>query len=77
MISDRIKAVMSSVFGLSESQIGDDSSTDSIARWDSLGHLNLMIALENEFGISFGDEDFANLTSLPLLELEVRSKLGD
>jgi acyl carrier protein len=68
---------MAGVLGIDISEIADDASTDSIEKWDSLGHLNLMISLENEFGVSFGDEDFMSLTSLPLLVMEIRNQLGE
>lgn len=68
---------MAGVFGIPIAEINDDASTDSIEKWDSLGHLNLMISLEGEFGVSFSDEDFMSLTSLPLLVLEIKNQLGD
>jgi acyl carrier protein len=68
---------MAGVFGIPIAEINDDASTDSIEKWDSLGHLNLMISLESEFGVSFSDEDFMSLTSLPLLVLEIKNQLGD
>ena len=77
MIDSRVKSVMAGVFGIPIAEINDDASTDSIEKWDSLGHLNLMISLESEFGVSFSDEDFMSLTSLPLLVLEIKNQLGD
>lgn len=69
--------MMAGVFGIPVTEISDDASTESIEKWDSLGHLNLMISLESEFRISFSDEEFMSLTSLPLLALEIRKQLGD
>jgi acyl carrier protein len=77
MINNRVKSVMAGVFGIPVTEISDDASTESIEKWDSLGHLNLMISLESEFRISFSDEEFMSLTSLPLLALEIRKQLGD
>lgn len=66
---------MSLVFGVPLEQIGQDSNTESVESWDSLGHLNLMIALENEFGIEFTPEEFADLTRFALVKEIVTEKL--
>ncbi|MDD5198753.1 MAG: acyl carrier protein [Terrimicrobiaceae bacterium] len=60
----RIKRVMASVFGIEESQIGDDSSSETIEEWDSLRQMNLILALEEEFGIRFSDEETLETLSL-------------
>ena len=75
MIDDRLRAVMSVVFGVPLDQINQDSDAESVENWDSLGHLNLMIALENEFGIEFTPEEFANLTQFALVKEIVKEKL--
>ena len=48
---ERIKNVMSAVFEIPEEQIKDNSSPDTIESWDSLKHMNLIIALEEEFEV--------------------------
>lgn len=70
-IMNRLKKVMAQIFGINEESINDDSSMDNIEEWDSLRHINLIIALEQEFGISFPDEDVALLTSVQLLAMAV------
>lgn len=70
-IEDRIKNVMSAVFGIPIEEVTDNSSSDSIESWDSLRHLNLIIALEEEFDISIPDEEVGNLVNYKLIELIV------
>jgi len=53
----RIKNVISSVFEISESDINDDLSPETIESWDSLKHMNLIIALEEEFEVTFTDNE--------------------
>ena len=55
--------------------IGPDSSRDTIESWDSLRHLNLILALEEEFGVTLPDEDGANATSYQLLVIVLRELL--
>lgn len=73
---DRIKCVMAAIFGVDIESIGDESSVDDLESWDSLKHINLIIALEQEFGISFPDEEVPFLTSVPILTASVRDAIG-
>ena len=41
-----LREVMADVFGLPLDAITEDASIDSIEAWDSLKHLNLVLALE-------------------------------
>ncbi len=64
-----LKRVMAAVLRVPEAEIGPDSSTDTLPTWDSLRHMNLVLALEQEFGVSIPDEDAANLSSYALIKL--------
>jgi acyl carrier protein len=44
-----------------------DLGIGDVEQWDSVAHLDLISALESEFGVHFGIEDMASLTSLPEL----------
>ena len=76
-MENRIKNIMSAVFEIPASEIDGDSSVDTIKSWDSLKHMNLIIALEEEFQITIPDEEVGNLISYPLIKLiltEILSK---
>ena len=68
---DRVKKIMAAVLSVDIETIGDDSSVDDMETWDSLRHINLIIALEQEFGISLPDEEVASLTSVRLLNMAI------
>jgi len=67
IIEDRIKNVMSAVFEIPEGIIKDDSSPDTIESWDSLKHMNLIIALEEEFDCKFSDSETIELLNFKLI----------
>ena len=71
-----LKAVMAAVLGISAESIGDDTSMDTVESWDSIQHMNLVLAIEEEFGVSIPDEDAANITSYPLIRIVVSEQLG-
>ena len=72
----KIKEVMAAVLEVDASAIGDDASMDSIESWDSLRQMNLVLALEDAFGVSIPDEDAANATSFKLLSLVLAEQVG-
>lgn len=67
VIADKVRSTMSKVFGLDEASISDSSSQDSIEKWDSLGHMNLVVALEEEFGVQLTDDQVIELLNFKLI----------
>ncbi len=75
MNNSKIKQVMSAVFEVPLESINENSSTDNLENWDSLRHLNLILALEEEFGVSIPDEEVGNLVNFKLIELTINELL--
>jgi acyl carrier protein len=75
MENTKIKQVMSAVLEIPVESIADDASSDNIENWDSLRHLNLILALEEEFGVSIPDEEVGNLVNYKLIELVINDLL--
>jgi acyl carrier protein len=63
MIDGRIKQVMSDVLGVERGDVGDDASAETIPAWDSIHHMTLLLALEEELGVTFADADLPDLVS--------------
>jgi acyl carrier protein len=72
---ERLREVMAAVFQVPAASIGPESSMDSIETWDSLRHMNLVLALEEEFGVSIPDDDAANMTSWALARVVLNELL--
>lgn len=64
---ERILSVVSKVLGIPADRINDDSSPENIESWDSLKQMNLVLALEQEFGIRFTDEKIVQMLSVGLI----------
>ena len=64
----RLKQVLANVFGEKSENISEGSSMDTIENWDSLRHLNLILALEEEFEVSFDEEETINIVSYLLVK---------
>jgi acyl carrier protein len=75
MTEDTLKDVMATVLEIAAGSINDDTSMDTVEAWDSIKHMNLVLAIEEEFGVSIPDEDAANITSYPLIRLVLNEQL--
>ena len=52
-IEQTIREVMAVVLNIDAQKINDDTSMDNTPGWDSANHINLVLALEDEFSMSF------------------------
>jgi len=59
---------MADIFELDAADIPDNASTGVIENWDSIRHMNLIVALEEEFDVRFNDTDIVDLITIPLIE---------
>ena len=59
---------MSVVFGVDVALISDNASPDNIPEWESLSHMNLIVALEEAFDIEFTDDQMVEILNYKLLK---------
>jgi len=62
-MDSRIKEIMHNILNVEQSSIIGESSSDNIASWDSLRHIQLVVALEEEFELEFTDGEITDLNS--------------
>lgn len=65
---------MGAVLGIAEAQISDETSPDTVATWDSVTHLNLVMAIEEAFGVAFTPEETMDMISVRLIRLLLEEK---
>lgn len=61
---DRVRGIAADVLEVSLAQVGPDSSSESVGTWDSVHHLNLVLALEQEFNLQFEPEEIDQMGSV-------------
>lgn len=66
-MENRIRKIMSNVFLINESDIKEDASPETISQWDSIGHLNLITSIEEEFDILFNQDQIVEMLNLNLV----------
>ncbi len=65
---DDIIAVFAQIFGRAPEQFGDDTAPATVEGWDSVRHVELVVALEERFGCMFDPDEVPELTSLARIE---------
>jgi len=71
----RVLAIAADVFQVPESSLSAASTPDTVESWDSLHHLELVLALEQEFGIQISPEEIEQLLSIELTAALMEEKL--
>ena len=74
-IMDQVRTAAADLFMVPLEDIGPESSTQTIAAWDSMQHLNLIVELEIMFGVKFKPADIQGITSIASAVSAVESKL--
>lgn len=73
----KLKSTIAAILEIDESSIDQNTSMDNVENWDSIRHMDLILAIEEEFGVSVPDEEAADLTSYPLIKLVVGDLIKD
>jgi acyl carrier protein len=64
---NKLQELIALTFGMPAEEITPSTARDDIPAWDSVGHLNLMLALEDAFALTLDIEDMARLATIPAI----------
>jgi len=73
-IATTLKKLMSEILRVPENELTETSSTETIKNWDSLQHLNLMLAIEEHFDIKLDADEIPKATSFSILHNLITKK---
>ena len=76
-VRQRVASVVSSVLGISHAEIDDDTSPDTVPTWDSMQHLQLVLALEQEFGAQFLVEEIEAMQRVGVIVALLEERRAD
>ena len=62
-MNERVRHILGVVLEIPEADIDERLSAEDTSNWDSIRHLDLVMALEEGFGVSFSSEELGMLTS--------------
>lgn len=64
---EQLRGTLAASLGVTPDTIRTTTRQADLPKWDSLAHINLMVALESTFDVILEVEDFATLTSVPAI----------
>lgn len=69
MKEEVLKKVLGNVFNIAEDTVNEETSIDTVESWDSLKHLELVLALEAKFNISLTEEETTEILNYNLIKM--------
>lgn len=76
-MKNKIEFIMRTVFELSDDFSSSNLNNMHVSNWDSLNHMNLIVALEDEFNVSFDEDQINEMISLELIELIIKENKNE
>jgi len=67
-LHDRVATIVADTFEIPHDEVSGDLAYGTIGPWDSVGHLDLLIALEHAFGFRLTADLIPRLTSVRAIE---------
>lgn len=61
---ERLQTLLADIFEVDTADITMETQFGDLPRWDSMGHMDLMVALERKFGIEISAESIRDLVSI-------------
>jgi acyl carrier protein len=61
---ERVRRIAADVLEVPASKITESTSSENLESWDSVRHLNLILALEQEFHIQFEPEEIDEMSDV-------------
>ena len=69
----KLKNIFSDIFKIKISKINNKINITNLPAWDSLNHANLIIAVEQEFGVRFKSDEISVLSSFEKISKILKS----
>ena len=73
---NKLKTIVADTLEIDVDQIIDSLCAKNCPEWDSARHIAIVMAIEDEFGIEFVDDDFAKMTDFSALSALVVAKVA-
>lgn len=74
-IDARLQEIAREVFGDDSLVLTDSTKPFDVPGWDSFGHVNFILSVENEFGVEFTEDEFVHFGEIGDLKQLLAAKL--
>jgi acyl carrier protein len=70
----KVFEIVARIMGVPVEAVTSESSPETLANWDSLRHMKLILAIEESLDIQFNDEDIVSIKNLQDLLSRLEAK---
>jgi len=74
-MEEKINQILVDTLKVPLEKTSEDLTMDDVNNWDSLTHMNLIVAIEGELGIELSGDDIAEMTSFNTIRTTVAKYL--
>lgn len=71
-MENRINNIIKETLGVSDDQVVKNLAMPEVDAWDSLTHMNLIVALEESFQIELSGDDIAEMISFDAIRTMIK-----
>ena len=75
-VQEKVIQVLVNIFQVSPEKISTKTTSDDVEKWDSLNHINMILALEQELGIRYDQEQVVSMLSVGEIIDATKGMLG-
>ena len=76
-VFEKLTGIFEDVFDIEDVELTDATSADDIEEWDSLSHVQLIVAIEKAFKMKFTSLEIMKFTSLEIMKWKNVGELVD
>lgn len=66
-LNQHIRMLIVNALKIPQEEVIDELSFGDLPQWDSMGHMEVMMELESEYGVEINADTIAALTSIPAI----------
>ena len=73
---EELDSILSATLKVPADQLGDDKGMEDVPAWDSLSHMDLILAIESHFAIELTGDDIADMVTLGAIREVIGKRVG-
>ena len=73
-LTEQVCKILTEALRVEAGDIGPETQFGDLPQWDSMGHMEVLVALEKEYGVEITAESITDLVSVPLIVAHIEQK---
>jgi acyl carrier protein len=73
-VPSSLRDILADILEISPEEVTPELGVGTVDSWDSFRHLQAILAIEGEYGVQFDPQRIADLTTVALIQAELKAK---